>query len=252
MSNFQINSANIEFSAARSRNRIEKAVAVIGEKAVKRIIGLALFLLGVNRKKISEMLDLPLGTFFSFLTRFHKEGLDVISSKRTASKDTVPKRETANEPHQSFEIIKNLDKILALKETNPLQHKVLILSFMNLDMLSAKEASVILGYSPQHTRNLAHKLEVGDADTLIDNRQGQQLDYQFRESVKAELIQQFAYNVITGGNTGSRQLCQQVNDASGSSISDRSVRLYMNKLGLNKIKDSLFEMVSEYKKNAGN
>lgn len=254
MSNFQIDSSSIVFSTARSRNRLEKAVAVVGEKAVKRILGLALFLLGANRKNISEMLDMPIGTFFTFLTRFHKDGMEVFSTKRNALKSTVSKAESemTNERHAVLNTLKILKKAEELKQINPLQHKVLVLSFLNWDMLSAKDASKLLCLSQQYTSKLGHKLAANDIEVLFDKRQGQQQDYQFSEAVKAELIQQFAFNVITGNNAGSTQLCQQVNKACETSVSDRSVRLYMNKLGLNKIKQSLFDMVAESKKNTKN
>lgn len=253
MSNFQIDSTSIEFSAARSRNRIEKAVAVIGEKTVKKIIGLALFLLGAKRNEISEMLDLPLGTFFTFLTRFHNEGIDAVSSKKSLSKSSSSKTKAITADKQQFpEINTILDKAQVLKDTSPIKHKVLILSLMNLDTISSKEASERLGLTPQHTRELAHKLEAGDADELIDKRQGQRQDYKFNESVKAELIQQFVFNVITGGSTGSPQLCRQINDACGSTVSERSVRIYIEKLGLNKIKHSLCDMIAGSKKKSVN
>ena len=85
---------------------------------------------------------------------------------------------------------------------------------------------------------------------LIDKRQGQQRDYAVTAEIKAELIQQFAFNAITGKATSSQQLCQQVNEACGSDITDRSLRLHINKLGLSTIKNSLCKMVDEFKKNS--
>jgi len=252
MSNFQFDPSEIEYSTKSSNKRLEKASALIGEKMVKRIIGLALFLLGANRKKISEMLNLPLGTFFTFLTRFHKDGTDAFVEKKTGPKPKSTKPQAALNPEKA-QIKACLDlaeKGHFLKEDHPLQHKVLMLTFLNWEMISCKDAAAYLGFSEQHTRSLANKITTDDIDILVDKRQGQQQDYHFNTKVKAELIQQFSFNVATGKNASSKQLCQQVNEACGTDITDRTIRLYMNKFGLSEIKESLFDMLAEFKKNS--
>ncbi len=142
------------------------------------------------------------------------------------------------------------EKAQSLKGNNPLQHKVLMLTFLNWEIISCKDAAESLEFSEQYTRSLAKKLKADDVDTLVDKRQGQQQDYHFNTDVKAELIQQFSFNIATGKNASSKQLCQQVNEACGTDVTDRTIRLYMNKFGLPKIKKSLFDMLTEFKKNS--
>ena len=74
--------SDLPFSANLASKRLEKGFALVGEGVIMRIIGLALFLLGGNREKISNLLGMPCGTFFSFLTRFHRNGLDALSDLR--------------------------------------------------------------------------------------------------------------------------------------------------------------------------
>ncbi|OVE82751.1 hypothetical protein BVY04_00080, partial [bacterium M21] len=74
--------------------------------------------------------------------------------------------------------------------------------------------------------------------------------YSFTPRVKAELVQQFSFNIVTGKTASSQQICQQVNEACDTHLSDRSIRLHMNKLGLPEIKESLLKMVEEFKKNS--
>jgi hypothetical protein len=184
-----------------------------------------------------------------FLTRFHDDGIDAFFTKNPGPKPLLPP--LAASPITLFPSPMNLPKKAhSLKDSNPLQHRMLILTFLIWEIITAKEAAAYLGFSEQHTRNLAHKLELDDLAFLIDKRQGQQQDYSFTTEVKAELIQQFVFNVVTGKNTSSKQVCEQVNEACKSQVSDRSIRLYMNKLGLSGIKDSLFEMLDDFKKNS--
>ena len=252
MSNFQIDPSGIEYSAKSSNKRLKKASALIGEKMVKRIIGLALYLLGANRNKVSENLNLPLGTFFTLLTRFHKDGTGVFTEKTPGPKPQVPKQQAKSIPEKApIQNCLNLaEKAQSLKGNNPLQHKVLMLTFLNWEIISCKDAAESLEFSEQYTRSLAKKLKADDVDTLVDKRQGQQQDYHFNTDVKAELIQQFSFNIATGKNASSKQLCQQVNEACGTDVTDRTIRLYMNKFGLPKIKKSLFDMLTEFKKNS--
>ncbi|HDL17505.1 MAG TPA: hypothetical protein ENH29_00455 [Bacteroidetes bacterium] len=62
-----IDCQNIIFSQALSDERIKKAYRSFGEKVVKRIIALAFYWRSVNRKQISEILNLPLNTVKSGL-----------------------------------------------------------------------------------------------------------------------------------------------------------------------------------------
>ena len=256
MSDFQLDPSNVEFSAKASNKRIKKATALFGEGVIKRVVALALYFLGVKRKQISEIVDFPLGTLFTFLTRFNNRGADALSMKRragnienTAQCIDVVYNNAGIESRLDFSA--TLAKI-SISEGNSLQHKVLVLSFFKWRLISCTEAAEHLGFSERHVRDLSLKLEKDDVHGLIDKRQGQQRDYAVTAEVKAELIQQFAFNAITGKATSSQQLCQQVNEACGSDITDRSLRLHINKLGLSTIKRSLCKMVEEFKKNSRN
>ena len=254
MSNFQFDLSDVEFSAKASSKRIKKATALFGEGMIKRIVALALYFLGAKRKQISEIVDLPLGTLFTFLTRFSNRGIDALSTKRLAGK-VANAAQCIGVVYKTADVESRLDFSATLTgisttEGNSLQHKVLVLSFFKWRLISCAEAAKHLGFSERHVRDLSLKLETDDVYGLIDKRQGQQRDYAVTAEIKAELIQQFAFNAITGKATSSQQLCQQVNEACGSDITDRSLRLHINKLGLSTIKNSLCKMVDEFKKNS--
>jgi len=67
--------------------------------------------------------------------------------------------------------------------------------------------------------------------------------------VKAELIKHFAARAVTGHSTSSQALAELINDTQKTTISSRTIRWHMNKLGLMKIKKTLPKLVETLKKN---
>ena len=80
----------LAFSTTVRTKRLEKAYGILGINVVKRIIGFVLFLLGANRQDIAQYLEVPFGTFLSFLTRVDKHGLHAFEDRRKSS--AVPQR----------------------------------------------------------------------------------------------------------------------------------------------------------------
>lgn len=259
MLNFQI---PITFSDTVSKKRIQKANTLCGSKIVNRIISLALFLLGGNRDQISSTIGFPKGTFYSFLTKFHHHGFDAFFDKRErlTRSSVIKENSTEAQAVSCIELIsddqKNVinvpikDNKLIIPPANKLQFKVIVLSFMNSDFLTLKEASVLLGISERHARELGKKIKTNDVVSLIDQRKGQQKEYIFTENIKAQLIQQFTVNIISGGSTSSKAIAKQINEGCNISVSDRAVRQHISKLGLNTIKVSLPKLLDGLKKNS--
>jgi hypothetical protein len=87
-----------------------------------------------------------------------------------------------------------------------------------------------------------------DVSSLLDKRQGQLKEYAFTEDIKAEIIQQFIVNLINHKPTINRIITEQVNETCQSSLSERSMRQHITKLGLDKIKDNLPKLLEGAKK----
>ena len=248
--------SEIVFSKSISEKRIQLACQLFGIKIVNRIIGIALFLLGGNRERISDFLKIPPGTFFSFLTRFHREGVNALLDQREKQielKSSQPRPRNLELIFGDHKIDINVlsnNKQLVVVPSNFLQFKTLVLSFMSSGFLSVKEVSEHLGVSERHVRDLANNLRSGDIETLIDKRKGQQKDYAFGEDVKAEIIQQFVVNLINKRPTVSSKITQQVNEACHSILSERAMRQHLSKPGLHKIKESLPKLLEEIKKSS--
>ena len=255
MTNFQ---PEISFSQPLAKRRIEQATELFGAKTINRIMAISLFLLGGNREQISKFLGFSIGTMFSFLTRFHSFGVHAFIDQREKPKvANTEDREIKKAPIGLEFVFGEQKKVfcipsakwkLTVNSSNHLQFKTLVLSFMNSGVLTAKQASEQLRLSERHVRELGKNLEKDDIESLIDKRQGQQKNYVFSEEIQAELIQQFTANIITKRSTSSSEITKQVNEACSSTLSDRTVREYVSKLGLSKIKESLPELLNTLKK----
>lgn len=108
----------------------------------------------------------------------------------------------------------------------------------------------MLGLSTRHTTELGAKMQQNDVHSLIDKRKGQLKYYRYTPEIKAELIQQFAANAISGQPTSSHVITEQINKRCNLNLSDRSIRLHIQKLGLRKIARSLPKLVDSLKKNS--
>ncbi len=259
MINFQL---PITFSDKLSNKRIQEADKLFGSKAVNRIIGLALFLLGGNRDQISNIIGLPKGTFYSFLTRFHNHGTDAFFDKReNVSRKTESPAAGKAAPELSVQlklIFGHQENVLIfpsgennkleISPGNNLQFKTIVLSFMNSGFITSKKASELLEISERHVRQPGRKIQSSDTVSLTDQRKGQQKDYIFTQKIKAELIQQFTVNSVSGTSTSGQTIARQVNEACSVSVSDRGVRQHISKLGLNTIRVSLPKLLNESKK----
>jgi len=263
-SNFQ---SEIVFSQAHSKKRIQKAIKLLGEKNIKRIVALALFLLGGKREHIGKFLNIPIGTFYSFLTRFHNIGITALTDQRSkpARQPTEPSQEAdalfdTDKTPNGLEIVSGEKRYLldipyeknklVINPSNRLQYKTIILSFLNSGFLTVKEAGALLGISERHVRDIGKTLRTNDVDSLVDRRKGQQKDYIVTADVKAEIIQQYAANLVSGKPISGNAIATQVNDACSMSLSERAVRQHITKLGLNRIKKSLPQLLKDVKKSS--
>jgi DNA-binding transcriptional regulator GbsR (MarR family) len=261
-SNFQ---SKIVFSQAHSEKRIQKAIKLFGEKNVKRIIALALFFLGGKREHIGKFLNIPIGTFYSFLTRLHNIGITALTDQRSKPvkkpieswQETDTSIDTDRTPHgleivfggkRYFLDIPCKKNKLVINPSNRLQYKTIILSFFNSGFLTIKETGTLLGISERHVRDIAKTLQTNDVESLVDKRKGQQKDYIVTEDVKAEIIQQYAANLVSGKSISGNAIAVQVNDACSTSLSERAVRQHISKLGLSRIKRSLPKLLTDIKK----
>ena len=247
---------DISFSSTHAKKRSEKARTTMGADVVTRIVVFVLFVLGAKREDIARFVDMPLGTLLSLLTRMSSSGVAALQDRRGTPASEEPSERRMKEPHCSIAVEQEDVEVscpsagakLVIPSANVLQCKTVLFTLLANGLLRAKEVADVVALSERRVRELADAMCQGDVLALIDKRRGQQKDYMFTPEVKSELVQQFSLNALGGRPTSGRAIAEDLQQRCELELSERSVRLHLNKLGLSRIADSLPELFEEQKK----
>ncbi len=249
-----IDCQTIPFSEELQQQRMAQAQTILGNRVVKHIMCFVLYLFGVDRKSISDLLRTPPGTIRSIIRAILHDGLPALEDRRKSSSTFLPLPEkilkvTVRTGEQSVIIDFGDAGELTIPRQNTLQVKVILLTLLANNLITTREVAAVLGFSTVHTLNLANQLQADDVIALIDKRQGQQQEYRFTPEVKAELIQQFVLDIVSIGKSSGKLLANHLQERCALVLSERSIRDHINKLGLSGIKKSLPHLLSALKKN---
>jgi len=247
---------SLEFSDSLAKERMGRYEHVVGSSVLERILCLALFLLGASRRRVAEALQMPAETAKSFLRTFQRDGLPALEDRRQSTSFFLPppqpdasKAQIREETDWVVVDFGTPDRQLRLPRQNSLQLKVVLLSLFQSGLVERREVAACLGWSGVHTYSQARRLEQEGVEALIDKR-GQKQDYRVGPEIKAELIQQFVLDIVQEGTVSGQKLSLELQQRCELSISERTVRHHMQKLGLLGIKDSLPRLLAEVKKNS--
>jgi hypothetical protein len=246
----------VEFSPEKSQERIEKALRVFPGKLLMRILAFALHLLGAQRKVVAALVGLPEESVKTALRLVLRDGFAALHDRRLSE---APVAGTVPPTQQQIAVCRNdagwivelgvNGKTLSSPATHRVQARAVVLSLLNAGALSVQQCASALGISTAHCRALAHKLEQHDVgQALVDKRDGQKRDYRVGPEQKAELIEQLAARAITGHDTSSAVLAEQVNERTHSRLSARTIRWHIRNLGLGDLRRSLPQLVETLKK----
>lgn len=250
-----IDCRELPFSPSLSQNRLQRAVHALGETVVHRLLCFALYLLGVNRRAIGEALGIPSETAKSIIKAVGKEGLPALEDRRHRLSRFLPQTPVVLSPislsltpeHIIVDFGAN-DRRLQIPRQNERQIRVVLLSLLSNRLLPKDQVAKAIGLSVAHTSALAQRLHDEGIHALTDKRQGQQSDYRITPEVKAELVQQFAVDVIARGKTSGEAISEELRDRCQIAVPARTVRHHLARMGLGKIKQSLPELVAAVKK----
>jgi DNA-binding IclR family transcriptional regulator len=218
-----------------------------------------LYLLGLNRSAIGRTLGIPPETAKSILKAVIKEGLVAFEDRRRSSSAFLPQAPVQPRPitigEDEGHIVVDFGikgRSITLSREDPLQLKTVLLSMVNSGLLSTPQVAEAIQLTPSRTAALARRLHEEGALSLVDQRQGQKQDYRVPPRVKAELIQQFAVDVITRGRTSSSALSEELRQRCSIAVPDRTIRYHLSRLGLGGIAHSLPQLVAALKKTSNN
>jgi transposase len=249
---------NLAFSHSLAQDRIKRAQQSLGKNIVQRLLCFALYLLGVNRRAIGQVLGIPTETAKSIIKAVTKNGLPALEDRRCRSVSvqtpypTVQIKPISVHTSQDAVIVEFGTKHRQLKIPlqNSLQIKTILLSMLNSGLMKQRQVADVIGLTPAHTANLARRLDSEGVNALIDKRQGQQFDYRITPEIKAELVQQFALDIITRGKTSGQAISKALQQRCQLTIPARTVRHHLSQLGLPSIKNSLPQLVASIKKSS--
>lgn len=252
-----IDCQNLIFSPRLSEDRTDRAQQKFGAGVVQRILCYALYLLGVNRRTIGHALGIPSETAKSIIKAINREGLAALEDRRrqfsTFLAHAAPEPPLITLQEEEDRLVVNFGisgRDLTLCREDPLQLKTVLLSLFNSGLLSKQQVAEAINVTPAHTATLARRLHEQGALALADRRQGQKQDYRVSPTVKAELIQQFAVDVINTGRTSGTAISAGLKKRCNIAVPARTVRHHLARMGLGKIKRVLPQLVSATKKNS--
>lgn len=250
-----IDCQSLAFSARLSQSRMSQAMQLFGASVLQRVLSYSLYVLGVNRNAISQAMGIPSETAKSILKTINRDGLSAFEDRRRKGSSFLPQalpepqpitiREEQDQLWVDFGIS---GRVLKLNREDPLQVKTILLTMVNSGLLTKRQAAEVLKLTPSYTASLARRLDEQGACALVDRRQGQKKDFRVPREVKAELVQQFAVDVITSGRTSGSAISAELKERCSITIPSRTVRHHLARMGLRKIKGSLPQLVSAIKK----
>lgn len=248
-----IDCRNLTFSPSLSQDRIQRARQSLGETVVHRILSFSLYLLGVNRQAIGRALGIPAETAKSIIKAVGKNGLPALEDRRHRISAFLPRPPSRSAPvtlHPAEEdlVLDFGERQLKIPRRDVLQLRTVLLSMLNSGLLTQRQVAGAIGLTPAHTASLARRLDSEGMAALIDKRQGQQADYRITPEVKAELVQQFAVDVIARGKTSGEVISAELQDRCQITVPARTVRHHLARMGLGQIKQSLPQLLAAVKK----
>jgi len=212
-------------------------------------------LLGVKRKTIGQALGIPPETAKSTIKTINRHGLTALEDRRRQSSVLRPQVQLEAKPvtlgEEGSKIIVDLgisDRVLQLNRQDTFQVKIILLTMLNDGLLKNRQVAEVLKISPTYTAILARRLDEQGALSLLDQRQGQKQQFRVPREIKAEVVQQFALDVITSGKTSGRAISAELKERCDIFVPARTVRHHLAQMGLGKIKKSLPQLISAVKK----
>ena len=254
-----INCQAFSFSDKLSKERIDRALAAFGTIVIRRLLCFALYLLGVNRQDLAKALDLPAETVKSIIKVLMADGLRALEDRRRKPSVVISRVCPTLSPIALKQIGSDVivdfgaqDRQIRIDRNDTLQLRTILLTMLNSGLLADQQVAEAIGLTIQRTTALAQGLMQSGALSLVDRREGQKQDYRVTPEIKAELIQQFALDVITGGPVSGESISGRLKERCEIAIPARTVRYHLGKLGLPGIKHSLPRLVAAVKKTSKN
>ena len=249
---------NLDFSPKLAAERFENAERVFGTSILNRIVAFSLFILGVDRARISKELDIRPGTLRSLIRRVLSTGVPGFVDRRRKAAYEVPEvPDRLEEPPAALSLhLPSQEGTLnisggQLRLQNPTQSKVVLLSLIGEGLLSAEDVASVLELSPSHVRRLHHALMTGDVEAVLDRRRGQVQDYRIGSDLKGQMIVHFVLELAEVGKASGAAVARRLGLHCDEHVSERTIRHHLKKMGLTQVKELLVSGLRDIKRGSG-
>ena len=235
----------IEFSPTKSADRIDRVLRVVPRGLLMRMLAFTIHLLGARRQAVASLVGMREESVKTVIRLVMRDGFPAIRDRRRSEKVSItisaPSPPVAARREGEWYVVEfgTDEKTLTIPVAFQVQARTVLLSLVNAGLLSVQETAMVLGIHAAHCRELARKLASQDVvESLVDKRQGQKRDTLFTPEVKSELVQQFVVNALSGWPTSGQAIKEDLQQRCGLEVSERSVRLHLNKLEIQKKRSS--------------
>ena len=251
-----IDCQNLAFSSQLAKDRMQRAQQLLGDNVIQRFLCFALYLLGVNRSAIGEVLEISPETAKSIIKAINADGLCALEDRRHSLSTFLPQSRPQPAPISVQKLDERIvvdfgieNRQLSIPCQNLLQIRTVLLSMLNSGLLSNNQVAEVIGLTPAHTAALARRLENEDISSLIDKR-GQRSEYRVTPQIKAELIQQFVVDTVAQRKASSEAISAELKERCQITIPARTVRHHLARIELPTIKHTLPKLLATGKKDS--
>lgn len=231
-------------SLALGQKRLARAAHALGQDVLVRLVIFVLYILGFQRSSLADLFGYEVSGVKALVDRVLDNKIEGFFDHRR-SKPAEGKPVSISRVGE-FQEIRVLDKVILIPDGDQLAKKIITVALAEAGMLSNQEGADTLGCTPQAFGRLRERYRQEGSAGLIDQRQGQKTDYKVTPEVKAELIFQICAAAAEGKPITSHDIWDALNKVFPEKrISPRTVRYYLNKLGISLIKDRLVGLVKK-------
>ena len=236
-------------SQALANTRLNKAIAVLGEEVVRRIVGFGLFLIGFPRESVAKSLGFSTAGLKSLVDHVLKDGVArFLDRRRKQPYPSIPRPEPAKAFKPQLEIgleegfvkVKvNVPCELTVKDNDGLGRKVLAMILIDSGFISQRKGAELIGCQPLAVSKNFQLYRREGSRGLVDQRVGQRQDYKFPALVKGELIYAFTMDILKACRTSQGTMTSHLEKTFKRPFLVRTVSYHLARIGLNDIKKRL-------------
>ena len=249
----------IEFSSTKSRQRIARVSTVFDPYLLNRILAFALYLFGAKQRVVATLFGIPNDSLKTMIRVLQKDGFPALCDRRQTASPSIPSSsQEPSKPQVSLLIDDEFCHIhfgfegcdLKIPRGHKTHLRTVLVSLFQAGLLTSSDISSALGITAARCRALAAILSShGVEEALIDKREGQKTDFRVGEKEKTVIVKHYVATLVTGHSNSSASLAKAIEEHDEISLSPRTIRCHVNKLGLPDLKGTLPALLKTLKKN---